>query len=67
MSAASISEFERLKPRETYKAIKDMIKKYEKISEVTPDMDEVDCAIQRTATMVVEDLKEVFSVFQSGD
>jgi hypothetical protein len=67
MSAASISEFERLKPHKTYKMIEDKIRKYEKISEVNPQMDDIDCAIQRTATMVVEDLREIFTVFQSGE
>jgi len=63
----SVSEFERTKPTETYKLFKELIQKYSKLGEVNPPMDDIDCAIQRTSTMVVEDLNNLFKLFKSGE
>jgi hypothetical protein len=65
--AASISEFERRKPTKTYKMFKELLAKYSKLGELSPAMDDVDFAIQRTAVMAAEDINELFKLFQSGE
>ena len=65
--SASISEFERTKPAKTFKAFKKTLEKYQKLSEVHPDMDAEDFGIQRTSAMVVVDLQELFEAFQKGE
>jgi|TARA_Y100000310_G_C20529154_1_gene737572 hypothetical protein len=64
---SSISEFERTKPIKTFAEFKKVLKKYQKLSEVYPDMDAQDVGIQRTATMVVADLEELLALFQRGE
>jgi hypothetical protein len=65
--SASISEFERTKPTATFKAFKKILDKYQKLSELDPDMDAEDFGIQRTSAMVVVDLQEVFEAFKKGE
>ena len=65
--STSFSEFERTKPTETFKTFKKLLDKYQKLSELDPDMDAEDFGIRRTAAMVVVDLQEVFELFQKGE
>lgn len=65
--AASISEFERQKPTKTYNMFKELLVKYSKLGELSPAMDDVDFAIQRTAVMAAEDINELFELFQRGE
>ena len=63
----SVSEFERTKPVKTFAGFKKVLEKYQKLSEVHPDMDAEDFGIQRTSAMVVVDLQELFEAFQKGE
>ena len=65
--SASISEFERTKPTKTFKAFQKILDKYQKLSELDADMDAEEFGIQRTSSMVVVDLQELFEVFQKGE
>jgi len=65
--SASISEFERTKPTKTFKAFQKILDKYQKLSELDADMDAEDFGIQRTSSMVVVDLQELFEMFQKGE
>ena len=65
--SVSISEFERTKPSKTFKAFKNILEKYQKLSELDSDMDAEDFGIQRTSAMVVVDLQEVFEAFEKGE
>ena len=65
--SASISEFERMKPTKTFKAFQKILDKYQKLSELDADMDAEDFGIQRTSSMVVVDLQELFEMFQKGE
>tara|TARA_R110000737_G_scaffold328123_1_gene342682 strand:- start:36 stop:236 length:201 start_codon:yes stop_codon:yes gene_type:complete len=63
----SISEFERTKPAKTFEAFKNIVEKYQKLSELDSDMDAEDFGIQRTSAMVLVDLQELFEVFKKGE
>ena len=63
----SISEFERRKPTQTFRGFKELLKKYQKLSELDSDMDAEDFGIQRTSAMVLKDLEELFKVFKTGE
>lgn len=56
----NISEFERTKPRETYKSITDSIKKYKKIIESKhPPMDDEDAVAISLCEEFIEDLAKI--------
>jgi hypothetical protein len=63
----SVSEFERTKPIKTFSAFKEVLEKYQKLSEVHPDMDAEDFGIQRTSAMVLVDIQELFEAFKKGE
>ena len=48
-------------------SFKEVLKKYQKLSEVHTDMDAEDVGIQRTSAMVVKDLEDLLKVFQTGE
>tara|TARA_B100000214_G_scaffold166628_1_gene119649 strand:+ start:848 stop:1045 length:198 start_codon:yes stop_codon:yes gene_type:complete len=62
----SISEFERIKPRETHKAFEDARKKYEAILRETTVMDDVDATRVEMTSIFLKDLKEIYKKFISG-
>jgi len=63
----NISEFERTKPRKTYKAIKKTIKKYRDIIQNTEIMDDEDCARVEMANDFLKDLNAIMEVFKTGE
>ena len=63
----NISEFERQKPRRTYKTINDLIKKYEKIVKDLPLMDDEDAIkVERSADFLRELIK-IKKTFEKGE
>ena len=65
--STSISEFARRKPTQIFRVFKELLKKYQKLSELDSDMDAEDFGIQRTSAMVLKDLEELFKVFKTGE
>ena len=63
----NISEFERSKPRRTYRAIKKTIKKYRSVIENMEMMDDDDCTRVEMANDFIKDLGKIMEVFQSGE
>ncbi len=63
----NISEFERMKPKETYKEISDSIEKYKNyIREIDPIMDSTDEALIDAYVEVLADLKFLKNKFTKG-
>ena len=63
----NISEFERNKPRKTYKAIQELINKYRDIILNVQIMEEEDCIKVEMAADFVKELEEVMKAFKSGE
>jgi len=62
----NISEFERNKPKETYKIITETTKKYENILKNTIVIDESDATKVMMAEEFLEDLNQIHKKFISG-
>jgi hypothetical protein len=62
----NISEFERNKPKETYKIIAETTKKYENILKNTIVIDESDATKVMMAEEFLEDLNQIHKKFISG-
>jgi hypothetical protein len=62
----NISEFERSKPKETYKIITETTKKYENILKNTIVIDESDATKVMMAEEFLEDLNQIHKKFISG-
>jgi hypothetical protein len=63
----NISEFERQKPKETYKRLNEAIEKYQSyIREIDPIMDDSDCAYIQAYEEALTDLKDIKNIFLSG-
>ena len=64
----NISEFERMKPRETYRKIQGAIYKYERLLEAKSQlMDLKDALLVEVYTSILNDLKSIQRSFTSGD
>ncbi len=63
----NISEFERSKPKETYKIIAEKTKKYENILKNTIVIDESDATKAMMAEEFLEDLNQIYKKFISGE
>lgn len=64
----NISEFERNKPKKTFKSIKDAIEKYESyMSDIDPIMDEADAAYIEACKEILADLQDIKRLFLSGE
>ena len=63
----NVSEFERSKPTETYKAIISAKIKYETLLKETVIMDEADAIKVEMANRFLKDLKKIFEKFLSGE
>ena len=64
----NISEFERHKPKKTFKSIKDAIEKYEGyMSDINPIMDEADAAYIEACKEILADLQDIKRLFLSGE
>lgn len=61
------SEFERTKPKKTYKAIMDAKVKYETILKETVIMDESDATKVDMAAHFLKDLKKIYEKFVKGE
>jgi hypothetical protein len=62
----NLSEFERTKPTETYKAIIKAKDKYETLLKETVIMEDTDAVRVEMARVFLRDLKEIFLKFKSG-
>jgi len=62
----NLSEFERAKPTETYKAIIKAKDKYETLLKETVIMEDTDAVRVEMARVFLRDLKEIFLKFKSG-
>ena len=65
--STSASKLGRTKPTQTFRGFEELLKKYQKLSELDSDMDAEDFGIQRTSAMVLKDLEELFKVFKTGE
>ena len=63
----NISEFERQKPRKTYRSITNLIKKYKKIIMDMPMMDDEDAVKVEMAADFTKDLENLKKIFVKGD
>tara|TARA_Y100000296_G_C5095406_1_gene217086 strand:+ start:560 stop:754 length:195 start_codon:yes stop_codon:yes gene_type:complete len=63
----NISEFERNKPRKTYKAINKLIDKYKDITMNLEIMDDEDCIKVEMAADFLKELQELMKTFKSGE
>ena len=64
----NISEFERSKPRKTYKLIADAISQYERLSNEHKEiMDLEDAALHQAYSNIVNDLKKIQKSFLAGE
>jgi len=64
---SSVSLFEQNKPRKTYRAIKNLIDKYEKIVLEQEIMDDEDCLKVEMSADFATELKQVMKIFKSGE
>ena len=62
----NVSEFERNKPRETYKAIISAKVKYETLLKETVIMDDSDAVKVEMANAFLKELKNIFQKFTNG-
>ena len=62
----NVSEFERNKPRETYKAIISAKEKYETLLKETVIMDDSDAVKVEMANAFLKELKNIFQKFTKG-
>ena len=62
----NISEFERIKPKETFRKINAAIKKYDKVSNETPIMDDEDAIKVEMASDFAKELKSIKKSFTKG-
>ena len=62
----NISEFERQKPRITHKTITDLIKKYKKIANDLPIMDDEDAIKVEMASDFAKELSNLKKIFEKG-
>ena len=63
----NVSEFERNKPKETYKAIMSAKLKYETLLKETVIMDEADAVKVEMSNVFLKDLKNIFQKFIAGE
>jgi hypothetical protein len=63
----SVSEFERLKPRKTHKAIQKLLKKYKHIVEDMQINGEDDLTKIEMAADFLKELETVMKIFKSGE
>jgi hypothetical protein len=63
----NISEFERQKPRLTYKTINDLIKKYKKIVMDMPIMDDEDAIKVEMSADFLKELINIKKTFEKGE
>ena len=63
----NISEFERQKPRKTYRGITNLIKKYKKIIMDMPIMDDEDAIRVEMAADFAKDLENLKKIFEKGE
>ena len=63
----NISEFERTKPRKTYKTLRDLIKKYKKIVKDMPIMDDEDAVKVEMAADFSKELENLKKIFEKGE
>lgn len=64
----NISEFERTKPRVTFKKLNDLIATYEShVREIDIIMDEEDAAYKHAYTVFLEELKDLRQSFLKGE
>ncbi len=63
----NVSEFERNKPRETYKAIISAKEKYETLLKETVIMDNSDAVKVEMANVFLKELKNIFQKFTKGE
>jgi|TARA_X000001382_G_scaffold129627_1_gene122126 hypothetical protein len=63
----NVSEFERNKPRETYKAIISAKVKYETLLKETVIMDDSDAVKVEMANAFLKELKNIFQKFTKGE
>jgi len=63
----NVSEFERNKPRETYKAIISAKEKYETLLKETVIMDNSDAVKVEMANAFLKELKNIFQKFTKGE
>jgi len=63
----NISEFERQKPRRTHKTINDLIKKYKKIVNDLPLMDDEDAIKVEMSADFLRELINIKKTFEKGE
>ena len=63
----NISEFERQKPRRTHKTINDLIKKYKKIVNDLPLMDDEDAIKVEMSADFLSELINIKKTFEKGE
>tara|TARA_Y100000034_G_scaffold91683_1_gene110650 strand:+ start:459 stop:653 length:195 start_codon:yes stop_codon:yes gene_type:complete len=63
----NISEFERTKPRKTYKTLRDLIKKYKKRAKDMPIMDDEDAIKIEMAADFTKELENLKKIFEKGE
>ena len=63
----SVSEFERLKPRKTHKAIQKLVNKYKHIVVDMEIKDEEDLTKIEMAADFIKELEKIMKVFKTGE
>jgi len=63
----NVSEFERTKPRKTYKTLRNLIKKYRKIVVEMPIMDDEDAVKVEMAADFIKELEKLKKIFEKGE
>ena len=63
----SVSEFERLKPRKTHKAIQQLVNKYKHIVADMEIKDEEDLTKIEMAADFLKELEKIMKVFKTGE
>ena len=63
----NISEFERRKPHKAHKNLTNLIKKYKKIVETLPIMDDEDAIKVEMAADFAKDLENLKKIFEKGE
>jgi hypothetical protein len=64
---SNISEFERKKPRKTYRKVSSCIKKYKNIVENTIIESDEDCLKIEMANDFIKELEEIKKIFLTGE
>jgi|TARA_R110000824_G_scaffold156585_1_gene329741 hypothetical protein len=65
--STSVSEFERLKPRKTHKAIQKLISKYRNVIMNMEIIEDEDCIKIEMADAFVKELEGIMKLFKKGE